>query len=170
MNSNINSSKKSKGKNESLKDRENQLLIQAKRIVELETTVNVLLERRDEEKKEIYSSIEARLEKEVFPFIENMKAGQMDPESRLNLSIIEGCLHNLVSTFSDINSDIQVKLTPTERKVVELIRRGLQSKEIATLLKVSLAAVSFHRYNIRKKLGLMNKKINLNSYLQSNPS
>ena len=61
-------------------------------------------------------------------------------------------------------------MTPTEMKVVELIRRGLQSKEIAAMLKVSLAAVSFHRYNIRKKFGLLNKKINLNSYLQSNIS
>ena len=153
---------------EALIDREYELLVQSKRPKKLDSALDVLIERRDEERKDIYSSIGARLEKEVFPFIENMKTGQIDPESRLNLSIIEASLHKLVSSFSDIYTLKQAELTPTERKVVELIRRGLQSKEIAEMLKVSLATVSFHRFNIRKKFGLLNRKINLNSYLQSN--
>jgi DNA-binding CsgD family transcriptional regulator len=58
-------------------------------------------------------------------------------------------------------------LTITENQVADLIKHGKTSKEIATMLNVSTAAVSFHRNNIRKKLGLSNKKIRLAAHLIS---
>ena len=48
-----------------------------------------------------------------------------------------------------------------------LIKEGRTTKEIAELLGMSVAAVDFHRNNIRKKLGLRNKKANLVSHLAS---
>jgi DNA-binding CsgD family transcriptional regulator len=57
-------------------------------------------------------------------------------------------------------------LTSTEIQIADLIKHGRASKEIASLLNVSPKAISFHRGNIRRKLGLVNKKINLRSHLQ----
>jgi DNA-binding CsgD family transcriptional regulator len=51
--------------------------------------------------------------------------------------------------------------------VANLIRQGRSSKEIAKMLNVSTAAISFHRHNLRKKMGLLNKKTTLRSHLQS---
>ena len=53
--------------------------------------------------------------------------------------------------------------------VTDIIKHGKTSKEIAAMLHVSAKAVAFHRGNIRNKLGLTNKKINLQTYLQSFP-
>ena len=57
------------------------------------------------------------------------------------------------------------KAQPKQIQVINLIRQGKTSQEIADILMVSKAAVDFHRNNIRKKLKLKNKKINLKTFL-----
>jgi DNA-binding CsgD family transcriptional regulator len=58
-------------------------------------------------------------------------------------------------------------LTPTETRVANLIRQGRTTKDIADLMGVASSTIDFHRLNIRKKLKLTNKRINLQSYLKS---
>jgi PAS domain S-box-containing protein len=78
-------------------------------------------------------------------------------------------LEDLVSPLATKLSSNYLALTPTELQITDLIKHGKTSKEIAAMLNVSAKAVSFHRGNIRNKLGLTNKKINLQTYLQSFP-
>jgi DNA-binding NarL/FixJ family response regulator len=47
-------------------------------------------------------------------------------------------------------------LTEREMEVINLIKEGMSSKEIATGLKISLKTVEVHRHNILKKLKLKN--------------
>ena len=47
-------------------------------------------------------------------------------------------------------------LSRREIDVVQLIKEGLSSKEIAVRLEISLKTVEVHRYNILKKLNLKN--------------
>ncbi len=47
-------------------------------------------------------------------------------------------------------------LSRREIEIVQLIREGMSSKEIARLLDISLKTVEVHRYNILKKLSLKN--------------
>ena len=49
--------------------------------------------------------------------------------------------------------------------MADLIKAGKTNKEIAGLLLVSHNTVLFHRHNIRSKLNIKNKKINLRSHL-----
>ena len=50
--------------------------------------------------------------------------------------------------------DTVTGLSPREREVVQLVCEGKASKEIATILKVSLATAETHRSNILRKLDL----------------
>lgn len=47
-------------------------------------------------------------------------------------------------------------LSRRELDIVQLIKEGLSSKEVATRLDISLKTVEVHRYNILKKLNLKN--------------
>jgi DNA-binding CsgD family transcriptional regulator len=62
----------------------------------------------------------------------------------------------LIATYPD--------LSPTEIRVCSLLRMNLKSEEIASLFCLSPRSVEFHRYNIRKKLGLK-KEQNLPLFL-----
>jgi DNA-binding CsgD family transcriptional regulator len=71
----------------------------------------------------------------------------------------------------NLTSDASINdsgLTYTENQVCELIKIGFSTKEIAEKLNVSIDTVHTHRKNIRKKLGLSDKNINLYSYIKSN--
>ncbi len=46
------------------------------------------------------------------------------------------------------------QLSPREREVLQLIAEGRSSKEIATILTISARTASFHRENIKRKLGV----------------
>ena len=58
-------------------------------------------------------------------------------------------------------------MTPVDIRVASLVREGKTNKEIADILLVSKNTILFHRHNIRGKLGIKNKKINLRSHLMS---
>ncbi len=60
-------------------------------------------------------------------------------------------LDETVSTGADMNN-----LSRRELDIIQLIKEGLSSKEIAMRLDISLKTVEVHRYNILKKLNLKN--------------
>jgi DNA-binding CsgD family transcriptional regulator len=45
-------------------------------------------------------------------------------------------------------------LSSREREVLQLIAEGRSSKEMADILGISVKTVSFHRENIKRKLGV----------------
>ena len=48
-----------------------------------------------------------------------------------------------------------------------LIKEGIQNKQIAERLQLSIRTVEVHRYNIRRKLGLKDQRASLRGYLKS---
>lgn len=152
---------------EVLREKEKKLENQAKHLEKVNSALSVLLEHREEEKKKLEENILTNVKKLILPHIERINKGSLDGDNKKYLSIIKSDLKNLISPFSSKLSSKYFDLTPTEIKIADLIKFGESSKEIASLLNVSSNAISFHRGNIRNKLGLLNKKINLRSYLQS---
>jgi DNA-binding CsgD family transcriptional regulator len=76
-------------------------------------------------------------------------------------------LEDIVSPFVNQLSTAHLSLTSTEINICNMIRGGLQAKEIAKIRGVSVGTINRHREHIRRKLKLTNSDINLMTYLQS---
>jgi len=131
------------------------------------TALKVLLEQREKEKKEIKETLLTDIKKLVYPYIEKLENKGLDEDAQTFVNIIKSNMNDLMSPLAINISSKYFALTPSEIQIADLIRQGKTSKEIASMLNVSPKAVSFHRGNLRKKLGLLNKKINLRTYLQT---
>ena len=83
------------------------------------------------------------------------------------VEIVEDNLKRITSSFANRLSSILRTLTPTETEIVMLVINGQTSKDIAKALSRDKSTIDFHRNNIRKKLGLRNRRVNLRSHLLS---
>jgi DNA-binding CsgD family transcriptional regulator len=62
-------------------------------------------------------------------------------------------------------SNVESLLTPQEIEIAAQIREGRSSKEIASLLNLSITTINFHRRNLRRKLNLSHTSTNLQTFL-----
>ena len=152
-----------------LKEKDKALEQQALHLEEVNTALKVLLEHREQEKQELEENLLVNIKKLVFPYLEKLDKRRLDAESQTYLDIIKSNLKDVISPMAKRLSSSYLGLTPNEIHIADMIKHGKSSKEIADILNVSVKAVAFHRGNIRKKLGLNNKKRNLRTYLQSFP-
>jgi PAS domain S-box-containing protein len=150
-----------------LSTQKNRLQKQAWRLVELNSALKILIERREEEKKQLKESILNNVKKTILPYIAKMEKSKLKADAAVYLEIIKSNLADLVSPLVQRLSINYIGLTQKEIEIAGLIKIGKTSKEIAEVLNVSLNTVSVHRYKIRKKLNLLNKNVNLESYVQS---
>ena len=97
--------------------------------------------------------------------MEALKKRSFDKKSKVILEILESNTKNMTSSFAHKLFTHYLNFTPTEIKVANFVREGKQIKEIAEIMGVSSYAIELHRFNIRKKLGLKNRKENLQTYL-----
>lgn len=122
-----------------------------------------LLNYLDDEKNKIIETMKANFEIAVFPMIDQLIAA--DPAKRRYYEHIRRNLHQIADPTLQKVQSTSSKLTPKELQVCSMIRQGLTVKEIAQLLHLSPRTVDKHRENIRKKLGITDRRINLGSYL-----
>ena len=152
---------------EALREKDTKLEGQAKNLKEMNIALKILLEQREKEKMEIKENLLADINKLVYPYIEKLENTNLNPDAQTFVNIIKSNIDDLIAPFVTTLSSKYYSLTPSEIQIADLIKHGKTSKEIASILNVSPKAISFHRGNLRKKLGLLNKKINLRTYLQT---
>jgi len=145
--------------------RTNQLEQKTAQLEETNIALTVLLEQREKDKKVIEEDIRHSIENLVLPYLEKLKEAISRPEGKAYLEIMASNLKEMTARFSpDLFGQLS-KLTPTEMEIADLIRRGKSTKEIAQLMNLSPTTVATHRQNIRKKLLISNKKMNLRTFL-----
>ena len=144
-------------------ERTRELEDKTKNLQEVNTTLNVLLQKREEDKKILEENLVANISSLVLPYLEQLKKNNLDMQQQFCLNTIEKNLDEIVSPL--LKNIQQFNLTPREIQIAYLIKDGKTTKEIATVLGIVEGSIATHRKNIRKKLG-MDRTSNLQSQLR----
>jgi DNA-binding CsgD family transcriptional regulator len=152
---------------EIVEERTRDLEIKTKNLEDLNVALEVLLKKREEDKQDLEKNFVHNITNLVLPYIEKLKGANLTARQRSFIETIESNIHDIVAPFARGLSSEYFNLTPTEIRVATLIKQDKTAREIAEMHNVSKSAIVYHSHNIRKKLGLKDKKINLKTYLRS---
>lgn len=115
------------------------------------------------EKKQIQDNILANIHNVVIPNLEKIR---LKGNAHQYVDLVKRNLKDITSSFGRKIAGGSVRLTSREIEICNMVRNGLASKEIASLLVISPVTIERHRANIRKKLGISSKEINLTYFLR----
>lgn len=152
---------------QSLQEHQQELRAQSHHLEEVNTALRVLLKQHEEDQRGLSEMVRRNVEELVCPYLEKVINTRLDTRQKTLLQILKTNLDNIISPFINRLSAQTGNLTPMEIRVADLIKAGKTNDEIAELLLVSKNTVLFHRHNIRTKLNIKNKKINLRAHLLS---
>ena len=157
--------KRVKKRTEDLARINEELEIKTINLEEANTALKVLVKRREEDQIEIEEKILSNFNELIMPLADRLKGSRLDDRQRAWLDILETNLRDIISPFSRRLNSKFWKLTAAEFQVANFIKNGKITKEIASLMGVATSTIDTYRDNIRTKLGIKNRKINLRTYL-----
>jgi DNA-binding CsgD family transcriptional regulator len=149
---------------EELESTKKKLEIQNQRLERKNIALSEILDYLENEKEKKQKEIQANVDLIICPLLEKIK---IDPNPKPYIDILGTALGDITTTFgSKLRNDF-TNFTPREIEICNLLKNGKTSKEIGNSLSLSAHTINKHRDNIRKKIGIKNKKVNLVSFLSS---
>lgn len=118
------------------------------------------------ERQELADRIAFDVDRLLLPLVTRLERSLNANEREYFRAFVDD-LHRVLQPYRKGTSSELASLTATEMRIATLIRRGLTAKEIAQAENLSPATVNTHRANIRKKLNLCGKRVNLTSHLRN---
>jgi len=143
-----------------------QLILERKALQEANAALRAVLAKIEEEKQEIYKDLQANVDKILMPILQELDL-RLPQTQRQYVELLKTYLEDIVSPFVNHLSKNHLSLTTTEVAICNMIRNGMQTKQIAQIRGVSIGTINRHREHIRRKLKITNSDINLVTYLQS---
>jgi PAS domain S-box-containing protein len=134
---------------------------------ETNITLKVLLKRIENERLLFQENLSTNILCNIEPYMNKLKQTSLDRDQIRTLEVLEKNIKDMASPLIYSAMTMNLRLTPAEMQISNFIRQGYSSKEIAELLNISPATIDKHRKNVRRKLGITNKKQNLRSVLSS---
>ncbi len=132
---------------------------------EMYITLRNVMKAIEQEKKGWEGEIANKIEKYLLPALERVKREPYGEMRNSYLDLIREHLLGLTRGFSRELDGRFLRLTRSEMRICRYIQGGYSTKEISEAMHTSFETIQTHRKNIRKKLGLRGRTINLYSYL-----
>ena len=139
-----------------LEESEASLRQQAAALSDSNTALRVILDQRNRDRAELERTITDNVETMILPMLGRLAKPLATTPQAVYLDAAMQGLREVVSPLAQMSpaADAGAQLTPREREIAGLIRVGRSTSEIAEALYISPSTVSFHRKNLRRKLGL----------------
>ncbi|MBW1814231.1 MAG: PAS domain S-box protein, partial [Deltaproteobacteria bacterium] len=118
---------------ESKKELENKVLQRTAELEEVNIALRVLVKNRDIDVDEMENRIVFNLHELVFPGLEKLKSTKLNNNQITMIDIIKKNLVQITSQFSNGIESGDLKLTPAEMNIANLVKQGKTNKEIAEL-------------------------------------
>ena len=147
-----------------LKESEKKLKEQKRVLEQKNIALSEIVQQIEVEKSKIKEDIAINVNELLLPLLAKLK---MKKATRKYIDLLQYHLEELTSSFGRKIAQKSVRLTPREIEICSMVKGGLTSKEISDLLDISYQTVEKHRRNIRHKMGISNKDINLTSFLHA---
>ncbi|MCP3873776.1 MAG: helix-turn-helix transcriptional regulator [Desulfobacteraceae bacterium] len=150
----------------SLLKREKRLKKQNVLLEEKNIALRELMNQLLSEKKNMENRVLKNVDQLLLPLLMKLKnkGSQLDQSY---IMLLEKNIRAITSSFGNEISRQMYKMTPREIEICNTIKAGMSSKETAELLNISYRSVETYRNYIRKKLGIVNQKVNLATYLKA---
>lgn len=147
---------------------EDKVAERTKELLEVNVTLNVLLNKMKKDKIAFEREISDKVGKFIDPYLKKLEQSELNVQQRIIIEMLTANLKELTdnSPSSELPG-LMNNLTPTKLQVANLVKHGKVTKDIADLMHLSPGTISIHRKNIRKKLKISQKKINLQAFLAS---
>ena len=146
---------------------EDNLQRQARELEEKNIALKVLLKETAMAKEEVEDKIVGNVRRMVLPYLEELQLKVYGKTEKELIKIVKANIGHLSTSYSQNLNNHSPGLSAKEMQIADMIRQGRTSKEISSILGISAGTVDVYRNNIRKKLGITNKKVSLSSHLQS---
>ncbi len=114
-------------------------------------------------KRQVMNNVIANAEELLLPLLNKM---QLAGASRKYITLMRHTIRKIASGFGMAISKAKRQMTAREIEISNMIRSGLSCKEISELLHISHRSAEWHSHNIRKKLGIIGKKVGLKDVLK----
>jgi len=125
-----------------------------------------LLAQVQQAKVDVGQQVRANVERLILPTLHDLQR-ELPPEHHKRLAVLFKAVEEITSPFGRALVRNGGHLSPAEIRICQFIRCGLSTKAIAELQHISPATVNKHRENIRRKIGIRGKDVNLLSHLNS---
>ena len=153
---------------EALQTREEEVQEKNRELSDMNTALTIMLKRRDKEHSEIRKEIASKAAGMVLPLLKKAQ-NKATGVTRDYVETAQANLLDILSTQSHDGVLANARLAPRELQIVQYLRQNKTSKEISSLLNLSVRTVESYRDSIRKKIGIKNQKKNLKKFIISLP-
>ena len=141
------------------------LLDKSKELEDSNSALRALTSLLNNVNKEFSDKIGLQINEKLLPALDKIikKDGSIN---KSYLQVLRAGLEDL-RNLSGSDKKVHANLSPREYEICMMIKAGATSGEIARDLDIDISTVKKHRENIRKKLKIANKRVNLWYYLNS---
>ncbi len=147
-----------------VKERTSELMASNAKLEEANIALRVLLEQKDESRGIMQETMVVNLKQSVLPLLSQLENEGLTSRQATWMGMIRASIEHILSPTQKSLAQ-EYGFTSTESRLAELIKQGLSTKEIASMLQLSKRTIDTHRHNMRKKLGLSHTSRNLRACL-----